>query len=146
MSVIAPGLFIGPAWLPELKVRIRKEGSRKMREDITQTAGIDTGKKKLNLGFWPKAERLVVDNAPEDFERLAAVLDKHNIKRVGIESTATYHLAVSEFLRARGFEVIVLQPLQVKAFAQLQSRRVEQLSNHHLHSLIRAADRRHHLN
>ena len=125
MSVIAPGLFIGPAWLPELKVRIRKEGSRKMREDITQTAGIDTGKKKLNLGFWPKAERLVVDNAPEDFERLAAVLDKHNIKRVGIESTATYHLAVSEFLRARGFEVIVLQPLQVKAFAKVHLQRAK---------------------
>jgi transposase len=125
MSVIAPGLFIGPAWLPELKVRIRKEGSRKMGEDITKTAGIDTGKKKLNLGFWPKAERLAVDNAPEDFERLAAVLAKHKIKRVGIESTATYHLAVSEFLRARGFEVIVLQPLQVKAFAKVHLKRAK---------------------
>jgi transposase len=125
MSVIAPGLFIGPGWLPELKVRIRKEGQTKMGEDITQTAGIDTGKKKLNLGFWPKAGRLEIDNSPEGFERLAAVLERHKIKRVGIESTATYHMAVSEFLRARGFEVIVLQPLQVKAFAKIHLRRAK---------------------
>ena len=125
MSVIAPGLFIGPGWLPELKVRIRKEGSRKMREDITKTAGIDTGKKKLNLGFWPRAKRLEFDHTPEGFERLAAVLDEHKIKRVGIESTASYHLAVSEFLRGRGFEVIVLQPLQVKAFAMIHLQRAK---------------------
>lgn len=96
-----------------------------MREDITKTAGIDTGKKKLNLGFWPRAERLAVDNRLEGFERLAAVLEEHQIKRVGIESTATYHLAVSEFLRARGFEVIVLQPLQVKAFAKVHLKRAK---------------------
>jgi transposase len=125
MSVIAPGLFIGPAWLPELKVRIRKEGQTKMREDITKTAGIDTGKKRLNLGFWPKAERLEVKNELEGFERLAVFLEERKIKRVGIESTATYHLAVSEFLRARGFEVIVLQPLQVKAFAKLHLKRAK---------------------
>jgi transposase len=96
-----------------------------MREDITKTAGIDTGKKKLNLGFWPRAERLEFDNTPEGFERLAAVLDEHKVKRVGIESTASYHLAVSEFLRARGFEVIVLQPLQVKAFAMIHLKRAK---------------------
>jgi transposase len=97
----------------------------KMGEDITQTAGIDTGKKRLNLGFWPKAGRLQVGNTPEGFERLAAVLGEHKIKRVGIESTATYHMAVSAFLRARGFEVIVLQPLQVKAFAKVHLQRAK---------------------
>jgi transposase len=97
----------------------------KMSEDITQTAGIDTGKKRLNLGFWPKAGRLQVDNAPAGFERLAAVLAERRIKRVGIESTSIYHMAVSEFLRARGFEVIVLQPLQVKAFAKVHLQRAK---------------------
>jgi len=97
----------------------------KMGEDITQTAGIDTGKKKLNLGFWPRAERFAVDNTPEGFERLAAVLGEHKIKRVGIESTAIYHLAVSAFLRDRGFEVVVLQPLQVKAFAKIHLKRAK---------------------
>lgn len=96
-----------------------------MGEDITKTAGIDTGKKKLNLGFWPRAGRLEFDNTPEGFERLAAVLDEYKIKRVGIESTASYHLAVSEVLRARGFEVIVLQPLQVKAFAMIHLKRAK---------------------
>jgi transposase len=97
----------------------------KMSEDITQTAGIDTGKKRLNLGFWPKATRLQVANTPEGFERLAAALAERKVRRVGIESTATYHMAVSEFLRARGFEVIVLQPLQVKAFAKVHLQRAK---------------------
>jgi transposase len=97
----------------------------KMSEDITQTAGIDTGKKWLNLGFWPKATRLQVANTLDGFERLATVLAERKIKRVGIESTATYHMAVSEFLRARGFEVIVLQPLQVKAFAKVHLQRAK---------------------
>jgi transposase len=125
VSVIAPGLFIGPGWLPERKVRIRKEGSRKMGKDITKTAGIDTGKKKLNLGFWPREMRLEIDNQPDAFEGLAKVLAEHKIKRVGIESTATYHLAVSAFLTAKGFEVIVLQPLQVKAFANIHLKRAK---------------------
>lgn len=96
-----------------------------MSEDITKTAGIDTGKRRLHLGFWPRAERLAVDNTAEGFERLAAALAARKVKRIGIESTATYHMAVSAFLRARGFDVIVLQPVQVKAFAKLHLKRAK---------------------
>lgn len=98
----------------------------KMKDHSTPTAGIDTGKDNLSLGFWPRGERLTVANNPEGFAVLAGALRRHGIKRVGIESTATYHVAVSEALREQGFEVIVLQPGQVKAFAKLQNKHVKQ--------------------
>jgi len=97
----------------------------KMSEISTTTAGIDTGKDSLALGFWPRGERLTASNTPEGFAELAAALRRHGIRRVGIESTAIYHVAVTEFLRQQGFEVIVLQPGQVKAFAKLQNERVK---------------------
>jgi transposase len=96
-----------------------------MGEDITKTAGIDTGKKKLALGFWPRAERFVADNSPKGLAKLAGILKKSGVKRVGIESTSTYHVAAADLLRAEGFEVAVMQPGKVKAFAKLQGARVK---------------------
>ena len=97
----------------------------KMTEHITPTAGIDTGKKKLSLGFWPRSQRLEFDNSLDGFGPLAEALSERAISRVGIESTAAYHLPVREFLEAKGFEVIVLQPVQVKAFAKLHLKRAK---------------------
>jgi transposase len=91
-----------------------------MLHSITKTAGIDTGKKRLALGFWPRGERFAADNSPEGFAILAGHLKAACVRRVGIESTSVYHLAVTDYLRAEGFEVVVLQPSKVKAFARLQ--------------------------
>ena len=91
-----------------------------MTKTSTKTAGIDTGKKRLSLGFWPRGERFSFDNGPQDFARIAAILRKARIRRVGIESTSVYHFEVAAYLRAEGFEVVVLQPGKVKAFARLQ--------------------------
>ena len=87
---------------------------------ITVTGGIDTGKKRLSLGFWPRGERYAFDNGPQGFAKIAAILKGAGVRRVGIESTSVYHLAVADYLRAEGFEVVVLQPSKVKAFARLQ--------------------------
>ncbi|MFN0193426.1 MAG: IS110 family transposase [Aestuariivirga sp.] len=91
-----------------------------MTDTITRTAGIDTGKKHLTLGFWPRGERYTVENTPEGIAKLAKILKKAGVRRVGIESTSIYHFAATEALRAEGFEVAVLQPGQVKAFGKLQ--------------------------
>jgi transposase len=96
-----------------------------MTKNSTKTAGIDTGKRCLSLGFWPRGERFAFDNAPQSFARIAAILKAAGLKRVGIESTSVYHLAVTDYLRAEGFEVVVLQPGKVKAFARLQGIRVK---------------------
>jgi transposase len=89
------------------------------------TAGIDTGKKRLSLGFWPRGDRYAFDNGPQSFAKIAAILKAAGVKRAGIESTSVYHLAVTDYLRAEGFEVAVLQPSKVKAFARLQGIRAK---------------------
>jgi transposase len=89
------------------------------------TGGIDTGKKRLWLGFWPRGERHAFDNGPEGFARIAAILKAAFVRRVGIESTSIYHMAVTDYLRAEGFEVLVMQPGQVKAFAKMLGVRVK---------------------
>ena len=96
-----------------------------MSDTITRTAGIDTGKKRLSLGFWPRGERYEFGNGPEGFAKIAAILKAAGVRRVGIESTSVYHLAVTLYLRAEGFEVAVLQPVKVKAFARLQGIRAK---------------------
>jgi transposase len=89
------------------------------------TAGIDTGKERLWLGFWPRGERFAFDNEASGFAKIAAILKAAGVRRVGIESTSIYHVAVTDYLRAEGFEVLVLQLGQVKAFARLQGVRVK---------------------
>ena len=96
-----------------------------MTDTITRTAGIDTGKKRLALGFWPRGERYEFGNGPEGFAKIAAILKAAGVRRAGIESTSVYHLAVTLYLRAEGFEVAVLQPVKVKAFARLQGIRAK---------------------
>ena len=60
-SLIAAGLFVGPVWLLELKVRIRKEGSKKMVEHSMIVAGIDTGKLELHVCLLPGERRFTVN-------------------------------------------------------------------------------------
>jgi hypothetical protein len=57
-SKIAVGTSSGPEWLNELKVRITREGSTKMAKHITICAGIDTGKRKLDVAIEGRREQL----------------------------------------------------------------------------------------
>src|SRR6185436_19836714 len=45
--------------------------------------------------------------------------------RIGIEATGGYERGVVRELRAAGFTVLVLQPMQVKAYARLHLRRAK---------------------
>lgn len=96
-----------------------------MNDISTRTAGIDTGKNGLSVGFWPRGERHGYANKAQGFAKIATILKASGIKRVGIESTSIYHVGVTDFLRAEGFEVVVLQPSKAKAFARLQGIRVK---------------------
>lgn len=95
-----------------------KEGSTKMRKNTTVSAGIDTGKHKLDVAIEGGAERLQVDNAPIGHQALVAWLRRHRVDRVGIEASGGYEQAVVAFLRADGFAVILFQPIQVRAYAR----------------------------
>ena len=88
------------------------------------TAGIDTAKDKLDVavhvGRYASGRQCLPaggvwrPNSP----RPAST-------RVGIEATGGYERGVVAHLRAAGFTVLVLQPIQVKAYARLHLRRAK---------------------
>lgn len=96
-----------------------------MTKTITLTAGIDTAKRKLDIAVHGQALRWQVENALPGWQQLAEVLAKAGVTRVGIEATGGYERGVVAHLRAEGFTVLVLQPIQVKAFAHLRLRRAK---------------------
>ena len=96
-----------------------------MPETITTTAGIDTSKLKLDIAVHGRAERWQVVNALSGWRKLAANLAGIGVTRVGIEATGGYERGVVEHLRAAGFAVRVLQPIQVKAYARVHLRRAK---------------------
>jgi transposase len=92
---------------------------------ISTTAGIDTSKAKLDIAVHGSAERWQVDNTPTGWRRLATEFCETGVKRVGIEASGGYERGVVDHLRARGFTVLVLQPIQVKAYARMHLRRAK---------------------
>jgi transposase len=102
----------------------------------TTTAGIDTSKAKLDVAVHNRTERWQVANTLSGWRILAANLAKAGVTRVGIEATGGYERGVVEHLRAAGFTVLVLQPMQVKAFGRVHLRRAK---NDDLDSVLIAA-------
>lgn len=96
-----------------------------MTQTITTTAGIDTSKAKLDIAVHDRTERWQVVNALPGWRALAANLAKAGVTRVGIEATGGYERGVVEHLRAAGLTVLVLQPVQVKAFGRVRLRRAK---------------------
>lgn len=124
-SVIVVSSFIGPGWLPEHLGSLHKAGSTKMTQISTMTAGIDTSKAKLDVAVHGRAERWQVDNTMPGWRRLAAELGGAGVTRVAIEATGGYERGVVRHLREDGFVVLVLQPVQVKAYARVHLRRAK---------------------
>jgi transposase len=102
-----------------------KEGSTKMSKHTMVCAGIDTGKRKLDVALAEGPDRLQVDNDPDGHAALSAWLHKHRVKRVGIEASGGYEQAVVGKLRRDGFLVIVFQPAQVRAYAKFHLQRAK---------------------
>jgi transposase len=96
-----------------------------MNDIITLTAGIDTSKAKLDVAVYGRTERWQVPNALQGWRRLAADLAKVGVTRIGIEATGGYERGGVGYLRAAGFTVLVLQPIQVRAFARVHLRRAK---------------------
>jgi transposase len=124
-SVIVVSSFIGPGWLPEQLGSLYKAGSKKMTQTSITTAGIDTSKAKLDIAVHDRTERWQVANTLSGWRSLVANLAGAGVTRVGIEATGGYERGVVDQLRAAGFTVLVLQPMQVKAFGRVHLRRAK---------------------
>lgn len=109
----------------EPRVRIARKGSTKVSENSTICAGIDTGKRKLDVALEQGGELLQVDNDGEGHRAVAAWLRQHHVQRVGIEASGGYERAVVAHLRRDGFEVVVFQPAQVRAYARFHLQRAK---------------------
>lgn len=96
-----------------------------MTEISMTTAGIDTARDKLDIALHGRPQRWRLDNDRAGWRRLAALLAGAGVARVGIEATGGYEKGVVAHLRAAGLAVLVLQPVQVKAFARLHLRRAK---------------------
>jgi transposase len=102
-----------------------KERSTKMNKNTTMVwAGIDTGKRKLDVAI-TSGPRLQIENNAEGHAELSAWLRKHRIKRVGIEASGGYEQAVVRKLRRERFVVVVFQPAQVRAYAKFNLQRAK---------------------
>src|SRR5215475_2779657 len=96
-----------------------------MATRITVCAGIDTGKKKLDVALDGSPERLQVENTLEGYEVLLDWLRRHRVKRLGIEASGGYEQAVVAELRRKRFVVVVFQPAQVRAYAKFHLQRAK---------------------
>ena len=88
-------------------------------------AGIDIGKARLDVALHGATDRMAFDNNAAGHRRLIQWLRTTHVVRVGLESTGSYSREVTGALREAGFEVAVLQALQVRAFAQYRLRRAK---------------------
>jgi transposase len=96
-----------------------------MRWYTPLTAGIDTAKNKLDVAVHGQAAGFTVANDKAGWRQIARELRKAGVARVGIEATGSYERGVTQHLRQAGCTVLVLQPMQTKAFARLNLRRAK---------------------
>lgn len=96
-----------------------------MTKTSTTTAGIDTSKSKLDVVVHGGTEHWQVANSLAGWRILTTKLAEAGVNRIGIEATGGYERGVVEHLRAAGFTVLVLQPIQVKAYGRVHLRRAK---------------------
>ena len=96
-----------------------------MAKHTTICAGIDTGKRKLDVALEGGREEVQVENSPDGHAQLLAWLRQHQVKRVGIEASGGYEQPIVAELRRKRFVVVVFQPAQVRAYAQFHLQRAK---------------------
>lgn len=96
-----------------------------MAKRITICAGIDTGKRKLDVAIDGSCEQLQVENTAEGHKVLLEWLRRHKVKRIGIEASGGYEQPVVIELRRKRFVVVVFQPAQVRAYAKFHLQRAK---------------------
>ena len=96
-----------------------------MAKRITVCAGIDTGKRKLDVAIDGSCEQLQVENTAEGHKVLLEWLRRHKVKRIGIEASGGYEQPVVVALRSKRFVVVVFQPAQVRAYAKFHLQRAK---------------------
>ena len=96
-----------------------------MAKRTTVCAGIDTGKRKLDVAIEGNGGQLQIENTADGHKVLWEWLQRHKVKRIGIEASGGYEQPVVAALRRKRFVVIVFQPAQVRAYAKFHLQRAK---------------------
>jgi transposase len=101
--------------------------AREAGHSITNVAGVDVSKKELVVAVGGLAALHRYGNDATGRRRLCRDLAKIGTEtlRVGLEASGGYERKLVMALRKSGFEVIVFQPIQVRAYAQYLGQRAK---------------------
>jgi len=91
----------------------------------TVVAGVDVSKARLDVVLWPLSESFSVDNDAAGWRVLRRRLQAAGARRLGLEASGGYERGVMEAVVDDGFDVVLLQPLQVRAFARFRGQRAK---------------------
>jgi transposase len=96
-----------------------------MSQHSRNVAGIDVSKAELVVGLLARQETFACANNESGWQELIGRLTAEQIGRVGLEASGGYERPAAAALRNAGFEVILLQPLQVRSYARARLRRAK---------------------
>jgi transposase len=91
----------------------------------TIVVGIDVSKDRLDVAVRPTGERFAVARDAKGLDGLVARLIPLAPAAVAVEATGGYETVVAASLAAAGLAVVVVNPAQVRAFAQALGRRAK---------------------
>jgi transposase len=86
------------------------------------TAGIDVSKPGLDVETYPTRQQISVSRDMPGLASLIAWLSEHDVLRVGLEASGGYERLVIDTLQDAGFEVVLLNALRVRRFAEAKGR------------------------
>jgi transposase len=87
--------------------------------------GIDVSKDRLDVAVRPTGESLIFKRTGVGIEDLIAWLGALSPKMVAIEATGGFEAVVAAGLAGAGLPVVVVNPAQVRAFAQALGKRAK---------------------
>lgn len=87
-------------------------------------AGVDVSKARLDVALWPEGMSFSVDNDADGWTSLIERVREAGAVRVGLEASGGYERGAVEALSGE-LDVIMLQPLQVRAFARFRGQRAK---------------------
>jgi transposase len=87
--------------------------------------GIDVSKDRLDVHVYPSGECFCVVRNAEGLDALIAKITPLSVSAVAVEATGGFEAVVAASLGAAGLPVIVVNPAQVRAFAQALGKRAK---------------------
>lgn len=93
--------------------------------DATVVVGIDISKDRLDVHVLPGGESFAVARDEEGVSKLVAKLAPLGVSRIAMEATGGLETLVAASLNAANLPVVIVNPAQVRAFAQALGKRAK---------------------